>query len=127
MAQKPRPRLTDYLIVYGLFAAIIVLAWIVFTVWRKAVFFVLAASYGSGYNVQAQYTSSLAMQITTLVVGLVMLVVVMAAEPYLRHALRARGRVPGREALRRFLRFAVPLAVAIVIGFVVQVVATTVM
>lgn len=112
-ARKRKPRLAQWLLCYALFVVVLILAYLLFTTSKNAVSAIL-------YRVTAdqgpnnQFTVGSGYEIYTLLIGLAMFVVVLAAEPAFRTVAGQTNRL-----VKRFLRFSVPLAVLIVISMIV--------
>ena len=96
-----RSVLLDYLLCYALYALLIICGVVVvFVIWRNAIVAMIAAFMGRSEANRIVYLGSM------LLLGLGLFILVMAAEPYLRHG------VERRQLLRRFGRLALPLLIA---------------
>ena len=99
----------EYLVCYTLFAALVLLAAVeVFVIWRLAILAAIAAFIGPSAVNSAIYMFSM------VVLGLGAFVLLMAAEPYLRH-----GMIRG-QLWQRFTRFAAPLVIAGLVGLLLE-------
>ncbi len=125
MEAHGRPGVRHYVLCYALFLVVLALCLLAFVVWRQAIFDLLGATYGSGYDIGKAYTDATIEQVASLLIGLILFIVVVASEPYLRGGLTLHRHLDLRQELRRFTRLALPLAVAIVVGIALQVVSLT--
>jgi hypothetical protein len=100
-----RPTSLDYLTLYALYVVLIVLGVVVvFGIWRSVILVVLAVFVGSSDANRLVYL------VTLILLGLVLFVFIMAAEPYLRRGLQRRHLLPS------FGRLALPLVIAGALG-----------
>ncbi len=97
-----------YIACYGLLLLLFVLSILVFFVWRAAVITMIAAFIGTSAANSLLYLGPMTL------LGIVLFLVVMAAEAYLRTG------VERRQLRRRFTRFAVPLVIAAVVALLLQ-------
>jgi len=96
-----RPVLLDYLLCYGLYALLIICGVVVvFVIWPSAILAMIAAFMGRSQANRIVYMALM------LLLGLGLFILVMAAEPYLRHGMERR------QLLRRFGRLALPVVIA---------------
>ena len=98
-----------YAVCYSLFLLLFALSILVFFVWRAAILALIAA-----FGTRSAVNSLLYLGPMTLI-AIVLFLVVMAAETYLRNG------VERRQLRRRFFRFATPLIIAVVLGLLIRV------
>lgn len=103
MMRRTTPRAADYAACYGLYVLVLLLAYALFTIWRQAALVL------TGLVVQGPANGVVDGTIVVLI-GLLIFVLVIAGEPYLRGGLH-RG-----DLVRRFARLAAPEVVLILIG-----------
>lgn len=96
-----------FLACYGLYALLLVGSVVTLLVWRVTILLVIAAWIGQSPVNASIYAASI------IVIGLALFMLVIGAEPYLRHGLR-RG-----DLLRRFMRVALPVVAAALLGVLV--------
>ena len=108
-----RRKLGNYVVVYVLFALLLVLCFFVFAIWQETVVLLIAAFMQTNVTNGAVYSFSVAL------LGIFLFILAMAAEPYLRGGLRRR------QVLPRFARLAVPLAVVAVLGLLLRALASS--
>ncbi|MDP9383267.1 MAG: hypothetical protein M3Q29_24615 [Chloroflexota bacterium] len=113
-----KPGAKDYAMVYGLLVVVLALCFFAFTIWRQAVFALLTAINPRGFAIGP---NRVIYQFVTIVVLIVLFVVVLATEPYLRGGITGRRR----QLRARFVRLALPLVGFCVLGLVLRYVAQT--
>jgi hypothetical protein len=106
--RHPPPRRADYVVCYALLVVLIALCYATFQVWRITLQLWFISMFGQSYGDQLLYS------LLILLIGIVLFVLVIAGEPYLR------GGVRRREVLPRFLRLAVPVGIAVAIGLIIH-------
>ena len=107
--QRTQPRGADYVVCYALYAAILVLGYVVYLVWKKTALFVVLAIFGGGQATSATYGT------VGLLVLIALFVVAMIAEPYLRTGVRCG------QTSHRFTVLATSLGLVIALGLALQV------
>jgi hypothetical protein len=95
----PPPRLLRYVALYILYALIVAMGYIVVVhVWLSAIVAMIGAFLGHSY------ANRIAYMVSMVVLGTIMFIVVIAAEPYLHQGMEQR------QLLMRFARLAMPIA-----------------
>ncbi len=106
-----RQEILAYLACYSLYLVLIVLALLGFVVWRGTIVALLATF------MERSYAGRLIYIVGMLGLGIALFVLVMSAEPYMRHG------VERHQLLRRFTRMAVPIVVVLVVGLLARLLA----
>ena len=106
--QKHQPKGFEYVACYGLYAVLLILCYILFLVWKEMFTLLLSAINGDNFSNTALYA------LIVVLIGLVLFVVAMGSEPYLR------AGVARRKLLQRFALVAGSLAGVIALGLALQ-------
>src|SRR5688500_5756424 len=104
-----RQKVLAYVACYVLYVLLIVLALVLFAIWRLTILAVIGALMD-----ERSFVRRLIYLSTTTLMALGVFVLVMVGEPYLRYG------IPRRELVRRFARLAIPMAIAAVLGLLIS-------
>ncbi len=108
-----RPGAADYMLMFALYAVILVLSYFLFFVWYAALRLLVGEIMGPGSTATRS-----AVQGVVLVLAVPLFIFVFSAYYYLQGGLSIRRRQLGR----RFLRITVPMVVIMALGILLQVV-----
>ena len=106
--RKHQPTVVEYVACYGLYAVLLVLCYVLFLVWKEMFILLLSALSHNNFSNTALYG------LIVVLIGLVLFVVAMGSEPYLRTGV-ARGKL-----LQRFAMVAGSLGGIIALGLALQ-------
>ena len=104
-------RTRPYVVCYSLYAVLLALSITVLLLWRQAVLYAVAAFVDTGDGAR------LIFDLTLLMIGMLLFVIVLGAEPYLRHG------VTRHQLALRFLRMFVLVTGVGAVGLGIQLVA----